>query len=185
MKIWLVLLGLLLMCMGTDSMSRYRGHYVHASHTQADKNMYTNRLKALREHTHALITHLNHMNPDDPRTTKLSQWLRNNRHPFHELEHHESRQVFGYNIDKGKYIAVCLHDQNNVLNSFNETFFVVLHELAHIATKEYEHNDSFWTTYRWLLRSASDAGLYHIVDYNKYPVKYCHHQLNETPFFTE
>lgn len=179
--VFIVLLIIFLTC-GNSTMSQFRGHYVHRSHTQADKVTYANMLKTLREQTHALITHLRTTHPDDPRTDKLNRWLRESK-PLHELEHRESHKAFGYNIDKGKYIAVCLHDKNNVPNTLNETFFVLLHELAHIATKDFAHDDFFWNTFRWLIRTASDAGLYNNVNYNKYPVKYCNHKLNQNPTF--
>lgn len=181
MWIFLCILTLLLFAC-ENAMSLYRGHYVHKSHTREEKNTYANLLKTLHKHTGALIKFLTTTHPEDPRTDKLVRWFRKSR-PFNELEHHESHKAFGYNIDKGKYIAVCLHDQHNVPNPFNETFFVLLHELAHVATKEFAHNEYFWNTYRWLIRSASDAGLYRNVNYNKYPMNYCNHTLNQNPTF--
>jgi hypothetical protein len=163
-------------------MISFQGHYINKSHTSNEKVSYANTLKALRAHTGKLVVYLQGEFPSDARTHKLSKWYQKEHKAFHEIEHYENR-TFGYNIGKGKYIAVCLHDARNRPNSFNETFFVVLHELAHIATEEYAHNLLFWDTYRWLIHAASHAGLYENIDYGKDPRRHCNYQLNHNPFF--
>jgi len=120
------------------------------------------------------------LNPTDPRTEKIKQ---NWSGKLAEMEHEENRNAFAYNINKGQHIAVCLHDRKGNLNSFNETFFVIMHEIAHVATDRYTHDREFWETFRWLIRSAARAGLYNNIDYNKRPITFCEHQLDENPTF--
>lgn len=134
-------------------------------------------LQQLRAHTDRLVRALD---PDDPRTQRIArQWTGR----IDEMEHSENRRAFAYNVNKGQRIAVCLHNRRGELNPFNETFFVVLHELAHVATDAYAHNREFWDAFRWLLRNATKAGLYRAVDYAQQPVAFCEHRLDTSPLF--
>jgi hypothetical protein len=134
-------------------------------------------LRKLKRHTYKLI-HV--LDPSDPRTERIKQ---NWSGKLGEMEHEENRRAFAYNLNKGQYIAVCLHDRKGNLNSFNETFFVVMHELAHVATERYAHDRAFWDTFRWLIRSAASAGLYNNIDYTKRPATFCEYRLDENPTF--
>jgi hypothetical protein len=134
-------------------------------------------LRKLKTHTYKLVSVLD---PTDPRTEKIKH---NWSGKLGEMEHEENRRAFAYNLNKGRYIAVCLHDQKGNLNSFNETFFVVMHELAHVATERYAHDRDFWDTFRWLIRSAARAGLYNNIDYKERPVTFCEYKLDENPTF--
>jgi hypothetical protein len=134
-------------------------------------------LRKLKAHTHRLVRALD---PNDPRTKKIrTQWTGR----IEEMEHSENRRAFAYNINKGQKIAICVHNRHGVLNPFNETFFVLMHELAHVATDTYAHDRPFWDAFRWLIRTAIEAGLYHNVDYSKRPVAFCEHRLDENPTF--
>lgn len=181
-KTWLVIVLAVVLTTWSAGSVRFRGHNVGSTHTTEEKQQLADRLKALRAHTETLVEYLQRTYPTDPRTTRMTRWFRTFEH-FHETEHHENHRSFGYNVNKGQYIAVCLHDARNRLNPFNETFFVLLHELAHVATEAYAHNAEFYDAYRWLIRGASDAGLYRNVDYSEHPVPYCHHRLDHNPAF--
>ena len=164
-------------------MTLYKGHYVHSSHTLHDKQLLETTLKELRKDTHKLIKRLKQDFPNDPITHRLSRWFSDWRGEFHELEHRESARAYGYNVNKGKYIAVCLHDEQGRPNAYNEVFFVLLHELAHVASDNYGHDVMFWNTFRRLIRVASDAGLYQNIDYAKSPKRFCHNTLDSNPTF--
>jgi hypothetical protein len=61
----------------------------------------------------------------------------------------------GTNVSKGGEIFVCLdgHDPN-------DTFHILLHELAHSGVTEYDHSNSFWNTYNDLRKIAIQEGFY-------------------------
>jgi hypothetical protein len=69
----------------------------------------------------------------------------------------------GTNVAKGGEILVCLdgHDPN-------DTFHILIHELAHSNVSEYDHSNSFWDTYRDLRRIAISEGYYTPFDKKKY-----------------
>ena len=50
--------------------------------------------------------------------------------------------------------------------------FVIIHELGHIASKSFGHNDEFNRNFKWLLDEAQNVG-YTAIDYSVNPVKYC------------
>jgi len=178
-----VLLTVLLLVLYLPVMTLYNGHYLHKSHTSREKKTLESTLKKLRKDTQELIERLQQVFPGDRITERLTRWFSEWRGEFHEMEHRESPRAFGYNVEKGKYIAVCLHDAKNRPNAYNEIFFVLLHELSHIATDHYEHDALFWAAFRHLIRVASDAGLYQNTDYARFPKKFCHNTLRNNPTF--
>lgn len=93
--------------------------------------------------------------------------------------------ITAYTIEKGKKIAMCLRGQENFhkLHKNEILQFVVLHELAHIGSKEYQHGDEFWDNFKLILREAAEAGIYKPVDYSKNPVNYCGLNINSSPLF--
>lgn len=152
------------------------------THTPAEQARVDRTLHKLRRHVEKLKRVLVTKHPKDVRTQRLVEsWTGDIR----EMAHHENKRAFAYNMNKGEHIAVCLHDQHNRLNDFNALFFVTMHELAHIMTKEYSHNAFFWDSFAWLIGVASDAGLYRNRDYNKRPQRFCNHTINHNPFFSK
>jgi hypothetical protein len=81
-----------------------------------------------------------------------------------------------YTINKGSSMYVCLRkrDQPHLIEDEDLTFFVVLHEAAHIANYNgWGHDDRFWTVFKFLIHEAVLAGVYTPVDYEKRPQDYC------------
>jgi len=60
----------------------------------------------------------------------------------------------GSNVNKGGEIYVCLE------NSVNDAFHVLLHELSHSMVKEYDHSQSFWSSFHTLKELAQSGGFY-------------------------
>ena len=70
-------------------------------------------------------------------------------------------------------ISVCLRS-----GSTDALFFVVLHELAHVASTSYGHTDEFWQHFRLLVDAARSVGVYVVHD----PAgKVCGHALGDEP----
>ena len=63
--------------------------------------------------------------------------------------------VIGSNVNKGYEIYICL-DGDDV----NSAMYVLIHELAHMSVKEYDHSGDFWTNFKKLKEIAIENGLY-------------------------
>ncbi len=74
------------------------------------------------------------------------------------------------------YMYLCFSTKT----SYNTLIFVVLHELAHMASNSFGHNNEFQTNFRWLVDAARAAGIYQYVDYRSSPEKYCKMVINTT-----
>jgi len=89
-----------------------------------------------------------------------------------------------YTINKGEKIAICLRDKKTLkLHDINTLTYVMLHELAHVATIEKEHPPIFWETFKVLLKEASNIGIYTPINYSSYPQNYCGIQITDNPLF--
>lgn len=64
--------------------------------------------------------------------------------------------------------------------SYNTLIFVVLHELAHMASNSFGHAREFQTNFRWLVDGARAIGVYQFVDYRVSPEKYCGMTISTT-----
>lgn len=88
-----------------------------------------------------------------------------------------------YSLNKGEEISLCLRNVDNTLISdINTIMFVLIHELAHIMTKEIGHPDIFWENMNLLLKKSEKIGIYTPIDYSKTPVNYCGMNVNKTPY---
>ena len=81
-----------------------------------------------------------------------------------------------YVVNKGQELRVCLNDENE-----NDTMFVLLHELAHIMSKSYGHNDEFKKNMDFLVKEAVKLNIYNPTDYTKSPINYCGVTISSTP----
>lgn len=86
-----------------------------------------------------------------------------------------------YSLNKGDAIYLCLRNINNNLHNENTIFFVMMHELAHIMTDDWEHSPEFWKNFKLLTSNAIKYNLYNYINYNKYPQSYCGIKINTTP----
>lgn len=78
-----------------------------------------------------------------------------------------------YTIEK-RDLSMCLRDRKtNQLYADNLITYVFLHELGHIMSPTYGHDDTFVRCFRVMLNMAIYLNLYIEVDYSKQPVDYC------------
>ena len=108
--------------------------------------------------------------PDDPRVT----FLKKNYDSNQLSESIKDEEYTSYSVNKEK-ILFCLiaRDENGELIDDNTLTYVGVHELAHLATDEIGHTDTFWENFKWLLTVARDNGLYYYEDYSTYNKPYC------------
>lgn len=71
------------------------------------------------------------------------------------LDWDKSKGPIGSNVNKGYEIYICLDGDDA-----NSAFYVLIHELAHMAVPEYDHTHNFWGEFNKLKKIAIDNGLY-------------------------
>jgi hypothetical protein len=87
-----------------------------------------------------------------------------------------------YSIAKGKKLVFCLRSKKDKeLHERNLLMFVVIHELAHLASISYGHNQEFMENFKFLLREAINKGIYKYDNYYSKPQEYCGIKLTSTP----
>jgi len=84
--------------------------------------------------------------------------------PFNIEAINKWNDFIGTTIDGGKEVAVCTDGE------INEIMHVVIHELAHVARNDIEHDDAFWTVQTKLRNYAIDGGFYNNINGTK---KFC------------
>jgi predicted metal-dependent hydrolase len=88
--------------------------------------------------------------------------------------------ITSYTLNKGEQMVLCLRSKLlNEIHDFNIIFYVVLHEMAHIASNNIGHDEEFKSNFIFLLKIAIALKLYKEVNYEKYPVKYCGMEVSE------
>jgi hypothetical protein len=89
-----------------------------------------------------------------------------------------------YNLSKGEAIYMCMrkkHDPNS-LETDNLLMFVLLHEVSHTILKtNWGHETDFWTTFKWLLGEAVEAGVYEVQDFAREPENFCGLEITYQP----
>ena len=96
----------------------------------------------------------------------------------------DSPRTTSYTTNKGENMMICVRSlETDALEDISVLEFVVLHELAHVATEIWGHEVPFWVTFKWVLQQAKDAGIHEPVNYSLKPVRYCGMNINYNPFF--
>lgn len=144
------------------------GRNNHSSRGTGDDEV----LKELVDDVNAYVKYLSETHPYDPRIKRLQRTIKDTR--FKALDSED--EDVGYSIDKGKVIAVCTED-----GPTNEAIFVMLHELAHIATPEWGHTETFWSNFEFLIEAAENLGWYKPIDYRKTPGSICGTKIKSAP----
>lgn len=114
--------------------------------------------------------------PDDPRISLLEE-----RYDPNALSEGSNEEGYSsYTVNKGQRIVLCLRSRNKhnpeknaKLEGENTLVYVVIHELAHLATEEVGHPPAFWKNFKFLVKEAVDMGMYKDHDYSEKPVEYC------------
>jgi hypothetical protein len=112
------------------------------------------------------------------------------------LAHHYNPDVLGEHVprnlnytsyvrDKGKEIKLCLRTQDDRMkfHDMNTLKFVALHELSHMMTRSFGHSADFWHAFQFTLLEAHSLGIIKLIEYEKYPQKYCGISINSNPVF--
>lgn len=128
-------------------------------------------------------------NPNNPEYKKA--FIRRILHNYNPDTLYENNPYNGgetsFVINKGASFGVCLREKITMnpdkIHNFNTLQFVVLHEITHIGTTTYGHNDEFWSRFKFILSEAYASGLYEPIDYRKTSMNYCGLTITSNPLF--
>jgi hypothetical protein len=156
-----------------------------------------------KQHASNVISILNN------KAIELLRYLKNNSNKTHTSHTQINRLLKYYNPDNivenspknmsgdtsytyndGSTIAICLRERNSKvlkepdiynIHDMNTLTFVFLHELAHISVPFPGHPPEFWIAFRNILLDAEKINIIDIIDYQKYPAKYCGMVIDSNP----
>jgi len=139
-----------------------------------DQQRMADRLAMLEQTLHTFLDRANAAMPSEPRIQTIrSRW-------DGTLSETEASEDVAFSIDKTS-ISLCLRDSLGRVEEYNASVFVLIHELAHIATSDYGHSPEFWENMKFLLEVAEKNGLYTYTDYSAKATTYCGHPLGSSP----
>jgi predicted metal-dependent hydrolase len=119
--------------------------------------------------------------PEDDRVRKMKKRYR----PQNVMEGSpfNKENSTSYSLSKGEKIVFCIRSGKdpNQFHNTNLLMFVVIHELAHLASSSYGHNGEFRDNFKFLLQEAMDNGFYNRIDFDKNNKEYCGMQITTTP----
>jgi hypothetical protein len=111
-------------------------------------------LEGLRDKLHFVITNGLRLYPDDERLLRIqTRW----DGTLSEVEDADSNVA--YSLGK-RALFVCAREKDGTMTSSNSSMFVLLHELAHIATHSWGHTPEFWENFKFFLEIAEEVGVY-------------------------
>ena len=137
-------------------------------------------LARLHEEMDTLVANLKKKYPNDDRILRLVKGVEKIK-----IEEAPNDDGSSYTINKGELMALCLRHKkgDHPFHDYNTLQFVMIHELAHIASVSEGHNQEFINNFRFLLREAKALGYYEPVNYSNEPIYYCGIKLTNNPYF--
>ena len=84
-----------------------------------------------------------------------------------------------FTINKGDIYICCI--TKGKFNDENDTFFVCLHELAHVMSNSYGHGEEFKINFNFIVKLAVKLGLWKDPKYEEKSVDYCGVQVTNSP----
>jgi hypothetical protein len=141
-----------------------------------DKGQAADMLATINSKCLKLLQRLQKQFPDDVRVVSLHKRY----NPDNISEGSSGSGYTSYSVNKGQKLVICVRQKDQSFADINDIMYVVIHELAHLATEEIGHTKTFWTNFKFLIHEASDEGVYRYVNYRKEPKQYCGIVLTST-----
>ena len=134
------------------------------------QELVADRLELLTHHTNKFLDAADIAYPNDFRIANVrARWNGT-------LSETPDSAGIAYTLNK-QDLHVCVRSPERSLESVNTTMYVLLHEIAHVATDTYGHPPEFWTNFRWILEVAEKLGVYKYEDFDSIQTTFCGHQL--------
>lgn len=140
----------------------------------ADAQVMADRLATMELKVRELLDRASSIMPQDPRIVTIQRKWNGT------LAEAEASDEVAFCVDKSA-IHVCLRNSQGTIEDLNTSMFVVIHELAHIATTSYDHTTEFWANMRFLLELAERLGVYTYENYDTSQTTFCGHPLGSSP----
>ena len=153
-----------------------------------DKQIAANMLAKIRINIINLVDYMN-KNKD----TKYKDYkenidrLKNKIELVNFSENNGKGKETSYSVNKGDELVLCLRSKVDYdkFHDINIIYYVVLHEISHIASPVYEekHNNQgpiFKKIFSFIATVAVEQGYYKKVDFNKNPEEYCGITINDS-----
>lgn len=145
-----------------------------------DKNQAADIMAEIKNRIEKLIKYLKLTYPDNQDVKRLFSKYDEDNIRETELDSSDT----SYSVDKGEELYICLRDKNSFkLHQINILMFVTIHELAHLMSKSYGHNEEFNKNFIFLLKESVKIGIYDNVDYSRKQTEYCGMVVNSNPLF--
>lgn len=130
------------------------------------------------------VTKLQAKHPNDSRVQRLVKGYKHVK--MEETTEEPGDDNTSFTINKGELVSICLREDKHdrPFHDYNTLCFVVIHELAHIASVSEGHNLEFIENFKFLLKEAVSMGYYSPIDYSKNPFMYCGKvKVTNNPFY--
>jgi predicted Zn-dependent protease with MMP-like domain len=127
-----------------------------------------------------IITLIEHMEKTFGISDERVANLKNNFRPDRLKEGVSTPGYTSYSVNKGEQIVLCLRNKDSLVD-INTMMFVVLHEMAHLASVSIGHTEEFWNNFRWILEESINIGIYVKQDFEKKSVEYCGMDITSSP----
>ncbi len=149
-----------------------------ASTKQITSEDSANRLASIKKDTDKLVNYMYSKGlPDRDTAARLhDRWANSSL-----KETAESSKNIAYTINKGQEVHLCIRSSDVQFENYNTSIFVILHELAHIMSKSYNHTEEFKSNFTILLTYANKLGIYRIQNFNELPETYCGTKIDNSP----
>ena len=146
-----------------------------------DKQIACNMLASIKNDILILVNYLYNNKDDKYKDYKLNiERLKDRVYNVNISENTGNNSDTSYSINKGEELFLCLRSKKhfNEFHDRNLIFYVVLHEISHIASPFYEpefkgHGPEFKRVFKFLTMVALDLGKYNKIDFDKKPEEYC------------
>lgn len=154
----------------------------HLVRNLPDRKDAANTMAEIKKRLLQLVSYFKLKLPNDPRTKRLSRKF--NVDSIQETRIDSTHTSFS--VDKGEEIHLCLRDKSDQfkIHKTNTLMFVSLHELAHIASEKQGHGEEFKTNFVWILKYATQIGIYNSIDYSQNNEAFCGEVINQNPLIS-
>lgn len=157
----------------------HRSYAIRNNGTEFFKKQAANRLALIRKRVDDLVDYMVMKNIPTKETAERLQY-RWKKCELNETGENESSAA--YTVNKGEEMRLCVRNtQTNTLEELNTSMFVILHELGHLMSVTYGHNDEFKENFSLITHLASALGYYKPELFDNKPVDYCGTTINTTP----
>ena len=154
-------------------------YHVRASNNDSEKTKTADYLATISNRVDKLVQYMqDHKLPNEAIANKLKRRWKGC--VLKETASHEKSAA--YTVNKGDEMRLCVRSGNK-LENINTSMFVVLHELGHVMSDSYGHNEEFRKNFSYIVHLASNLGVYKPEDFGGQPVDYCGNvvTINTTP----